>query len=89
MPKKKKSRIKRKKFSMKILVSSRTKGSINHKKVFQRLFTFAAIVSLTWGVWNILDHFFWPGNPVIGGLVVIAGALGYLLLDDFHLKELE
>ncbi|MDO8452758.1 MAG: hypothetical protein Q7S79_03320 [bacterium] len=77
MPKKKKSRLKRKKFS------------INHKRVFRRLFTFAAIVSLTWGVWKILDHFLWPGNPLIGGLVVVVGALLYLFLDDFHLKELE
>jgi hypothetical protein len=65
------------------------KVRINHKRVLKRLFAFAAVASLTWGVWKIMDNLFWPDNPITGASVVIAGALIYLFLDDFHLKELE
>lgn len=48
-----------------------------------------AIIFVWRGVWLLIDEFFLPSYPLLSGVLSIALGVGYLLLDDFELKELK
>ncbi|MEI9966719.1 MAG: hypothetical protein WDN67_03745 [Candidatus Moraniibacteriota bacterium] len=48
-----------------------------------------AVITFWWGVWGILDHYFFPQAEIFAYVGAIILAFIILYLDDFHLKELE
>lgn len=50
---------------------------------------FVGAAMISWAVWRLLDHYLFPGVPFLSSLLAILAGGAILLLDHFHLKELE
>ena len=61
----------------------------SHNSPIHKLFALIALIVVWWGTWTILDIFFLDNQRLLSATIAIVIALVFLLLDDFHLKELE
>ena len=61
----------------------------NHDKNISILIECIAIIMIWRGIWELLDMYLFPSNPIVSNLVSITLWIIILLVDDGKLWELE
>jgi len=56
---------------------------------FYLIFTATALIMFWNGIWGILDHYLFPGNPLLSDSICIVVGLAFLFFNDFSFNELE
>lgn len=59
-----------------------------HRQFFRSLYVFVGVIFAWAGLWDLIDRYFFPGNPLIRDLICIFLGLSLLYLPDEDLKEL-
>ena len=50
---------------------------------------FVGAAMISWTVWKLLDNYLLPSDPFINSIAAILVGIVILLIDHFHLKELQ
>ena len=61
----------------------------NHDKNMYILFECIGIIMIWRGVWDLLEIYVFPGNPLASNLICVIIWIIILLIDDWRLWELE